>query len=177
MNLKVSEKIRKLCKSKFPKTHYILDFVQALLIHISRRVPKRNTRSMMFEKQTVKTQTKTLNCFYLNLSRIWTTSFIYNMPIWWTNYLHFLGEERKLQMAWNLRTIATRINKILINNSAISKNEVQLMTKMKSKSQKFTDRCIKDFCASLSIPAILSNKTFEVPLPSPASLCFQEKSN
>ena len=36
MNLKVSEKIRKLCKSKFPKTHYILDFVQALLIHISR---------------------------------------------------------------------------------------------------------------------------------------------
>lgn len=31
------------------------------------------------------------------------------------------------------------------------------------------NRCMKDFCASLSSSAIVSNKTFAVPLPSPAS--------
>lgn len=37
-----------------------------------------------------------------------------------------------------------------------------------------TDRCMKDFCASLSILAILSNKALAVPRPSPASFQVEQ---
>lgn len=37
-----------------------------------------------------------------------------------------------------------------------------------------TDRCMKDFCASLSRLAILSNKALAVPRPSPASFQVEQ---